>query len=231
MMLLFVYRSLVTMILVLVTVLVELAAARGIVSFLANSGIHRTVDVLDQSAHAAGHRRRHRLRDIHRRPLSRRAQRRAGAGNRLLQHVSRDRPRDLGIGADDRRRGVLPELHPDAVFSEPGRSRRDRRPGWPDGLAHPGARGADHRQPLRAVRAQAQNADSGMAADRHRYRPLARAHSGRDDRGGRWSVCWRCPATRPVTTTLPTCLPAPRPTSVTRPPNAISRRPGSIPNC
>ena len=38
-MLLFVYRSLVTMILVLVTVLIELAAARGIVAFLANSGI------------------------------------------------------------------------------------------------------------------------------------------------------------------------------------------------
>src|ERR1700738_391154 len=38
-MLLIVYRSLVTMILVLITVLVELAAARGIVSFLANSGI------------------------------------------------------------------------------------------------------------------------------------------------------------------------------------------------
>jgi len=37
-MLLIVYRSLVTTILVLVTVLVELAAARGIVSFLANSG-------------------------------------------------------------------------------------------------------------------------------------------------------------------------------------------------
>src|ERR1700730_2445597 len=37
-MLLIVYRSLVTMILVLITVLVELAAARGIVSFLANSG-------------------------------------------------------------------------------------------------------------------------------------------------------------------------------------------------
>ena len=37
-MLLLVYRSLVTTILVLVTVLVEMAAARGIVSFLANSG-------------------------------------------------------------------------------------------------------------------------------------------------------------------------------------------------
>ena len=38
-MLLIVYRSLITMILVLITVLVELAAARGIVSFLANSGV------------------------------------------------------------------------------------------------------------------------------------------------------------------------------------------------
>ena len=38
-MLLFVYRSLVTMILVLVTVLIELTAARGIVAFLANAGI------------------------------------------------------------------------------------------------------------------------------------------------------------------------------------------------
>ncbi|MDT5093927.1 MAG: putative drug exporter of the superfamily [Mycobacterium sp.] len=38
-MLLIVYRSILTMILVLVTVLVEMAAARGVVSFLANSGI------------------------------------------------------------------------------------------------------------------------------------------------------------------------------------------------
>ena len=38
-MLLIVYRSLVTTILVLVTVLVEMAAARGIVAFLANSGL------------------------------------------------------------------------------------------------------------------------------------------------------------------------------------------------
>ncbi|PJE12583.1 MMPL family transporter [Mycobacterium sp.] len=38
-MLLFVYRSLLTMLLVLVTVLVEMAAARGIVAFLGNAGI------------------------------------------------------------------------------------------------------------------------------------------------------------------------------------------------
>ena len=38
-MLLLVYRSVVTMLLVLVTVLIEMAAARGIVAFLANSGV------------------------------------------------------------------------------------------------------------------------------------------------------------------------------------------------
>ena len=38
-MLLFVYRSVVTMILVLVTVLIEMSAARGIVAFLGNSGV------------------------------------------------------------------------------------------------------------------------------------------------------------------------------------------------
>ena len=38
-MLLIVYRSFVTMILALVTVLIEMSAARGIVSFLANSGV------------------------------------------------------------------------------------------------------------------------------------------------------------------------------------------------
>ncbi|WP_019972361.1 RND family transporter [Mycobacterium sp. 141] len=38
-MLLLVYRSVVTMILVLITVLIEMAAARGIVAFLANSGV------------------------------------------------------------------------------------------------------------------------------------------------------------------------------------------------
>ena len=38
-MLLIVYRSLVTMILALVTVLVEMSAARGIVAFLANAGV------------------------------------------------------------------------------------------------------------------------------------------------------------------------------------------------
>ncbi|AMC50375.1 transmembrane transport protein MmpL4 [Mycobacterium tuberculosis variant bovis BCG] len=38
-MLLFVYRSVVTMVLVLITVLIELAAARGIVAFLGNAGV------------------------------------------------------------------------------------------------------------------------------------------------------------------------------------------------
>lgn len=40
-MLLVVYRSLVTMLIMLVTVLIELAAARGVVAVLANSGVIR----------------------------------------------------------------------------------------------------------------------------------------------------------------------------------------------
>ncbi len=45
------------------------------------------------------------------------------------------------------------------------------------------------------------------------------------------SACSRCPATRPVTTSARTCRPVPPPTSATRPRSGTSRRPGSIPNC
>ncbi|MDT5153922.1 MAG: putative drug exporter of the superfamily [Mycobacterium sp.] len=57
-MLLFVYRSIVTMIIVLLTVLVELSAARGVVAFLANSGViglsTYTTNLLTLLAIAAG---------------------------------------------------------------------------------------------------------------------------------------------------------------------------------
>ena len=62
-MLLLVYRSITTMLMMLVTVAVELAAARGVVAALAHSGSDRAVDLLDQPADAAGDRGRHRLRD------------------------------------------------------------------------------------------------------------------------------------------------------------------------
>ena len=84
---------------------------------------HRTVDVFDQHPHAAGHRRRYRLRHLPARPLSRATQRRHGPGGRLLRHVPRDIARDFGFGSDRRRRGVLPVLHPHAVLPEPRASR------------------------------------------------------------------------------------------------------------
>ena len=84
---------------------------------------HRPVDVFDEHPHAAGHRGRYRLHHLPARPLSRAAQRRHGPRGRLLRHVPRDVARDLGLGPDHRRRGVLPVLHPAAVLPEPRASR------------------------------------------------------------------------------------------------------------
>ena len=98
------------------TVIIEMAAARGIVAFLGNSGLIGLSTYCDESADATGHRRRHGLRDILSRPLSRGASRRRGSGNRLLHHVSRDRPRGLGFGPDRRRRGVLSAASPGCLI-------------------------------------------------------------------------------------------------------------------
>ena len=59
------------MILVLFTVLIEMAASRGVVAVPRELRHHRAVDVLDQHPDAAGHRRRHRLHDLPPRPLPR----------------------------------------------------------------------------------------------------------------------------------------------------------------
>ena len=111
-MLLIVYRSFITMIIALVTVLIEMSAARGIVSFLANAESHWPVDVFDEHPDAVGHRRRDRLRHLPARPLSRAAQRGHGPRGRLLRHVPRHVARHSRFGTDHRRRGVLPLLHP-----------------------------------------------------------------------------------------------------------------------
>ncbi len=124
-MLFFVYRSILTTLLVLATVLIEMSAARGIVAFLGNAGVDRAVDVLDESAHATGHRRRNGLRDIFRRPISRSAWCRGGSRNGLLHDVPRHRAHRLGVGPDRCRRGGVSELHPAALLPKPGHSRRD----------------------------------------------------------------------------------------------------------
>ena len=116
---------------------------------------HRAVDVFDQSADATGHRRGHGLCDLHPRPLSRSAPCRGGSGSRLLHDVPGDRAHHLGFGPDNRRRGILSELHPASVFSEPGHSRRNWRPRRVGGRADPGAGDVDHRPTFRSVRPQA----------------------------------------------------------------------------
>ena len=75
-MLLLVYRSIVTMLLVLITVLIEMSAARGIVAFLGNSGIIGLSTYSTNILTLLVDRGRHRLRDLPLRPLPRRSQQR-----------------------------------------------------------------------------------------------------------------------------------------------------------
>ena len=128
------------MLLVLVTVLIEMSAARGIVAFLANAGViglsTYSTNILTLLVIAAGTDyaifllgRYHEARnDGH------------GPRGRVLRHVPRDRARHPGFGPDHRRRGALPELHPAAVLPEPRRPGRDRRPRRAGRRADPGAR-------------------------------------------------------------------------------------------
>ena len=121
------YRRLTTVFLVIFTVMIELTASRGVVAVLANAGIIELSTYSTNLLTLAGHRRRNRLRDLHSRPLSRSALRRAGSRFGVQHDVPRDRAHHLGFGPDDCRRGVLSDLHPAPVFPEPGHSRRYRR--------------------------------------------------------------------------------------------------------
>ena len=69
-MLLLVYRSIVTVLLTLVMVVLELAAARGMVAFLGYYKHHRALDVRHEPVGHVGDRGRHRLRDLPDRPIS-----------------------------------------------------------------------------------------------------------------------------------------------------------------
>ena len=68
--------------------------------------------------------------------------------------------------------------------------------------------------------------DPRLAQGRRRRGALARTDPGRAPSRWRWSVCWPCPATRPTTTTATTCPTTSRPTWATRRPTGTSRRPG-----
>ena len=119
-MLLFVYRSLVTMILGLLIVPIEMFAARGIVAFLGHSGViglsTYATNILTLLVDCG----RYRLRDLLPGPLSGRPQQRARPRNRVLQHVPGDRPRHPGLRSDRRRRGRLPDFTRNSYFQTLG---------------------------------------------------------------------------------------------------------------
>jgi RND superfamily putative drug exporter len=135
-MLLFVYRSITTMLIMLVTVAVELAAARGTVAVLAHSGLiglstYSTNLLLlaiaagtDYAIFIVGRYHEARLK--------------AGTKRRLPRHVSWNRARHHRIrltiaGA------VAPILHPVAVLPDPGHPGRHRCSGDAGGGAHDGS--------------------------------------------------------------------------------------------
>ncbi len=172
-MLLFFYRSIVTVLLVLAMLVLGLSVTRGVVAFL---GYHDLIglspfatQLLVTLAIAANDR----LCDLPDRALPGGTHDRRGPRVGLLHDVPGHRPRRAGLGHDDRRRDILPVVHPIALLPDighPTRGRNGRR----------SARGGDfgicdshRREPLRALGAQAGHADSLLAAPGCRRRPMA----------------------------------------------------------
>ena len=86
----------------------------------------RADDVRGQHPDDARDRRGHRLRHLHLRALSRRPRHRAEQGRLVLRHVHVRRTRHRGLGPDDRRSDLLPQLHAAALLRHDGRPGRDR---------------------------------------------------------------------------------------------------------
>ena len=76
------------------------------------------------------------------------------------------------------------------------------------------------------VRPQAEDADAGLAAGGYRHCPVARPDPGRVDRASRSSACSHCPGTGPIMTIASTCRRARRRSSDMRPRSGISPTPG-----
>ena len=172
-MLLFVYRSIVTVLLVLVMMFIELSAARGIVAALGYYDLIGlstfAVNLLSTLAIAASTD----YAIFLRRPLPRGTSKRRGSRNRLLHHVSRHRPRHLRIRPDDCGRHVLPALHTAALLPIAWHSVGDRDARRRHRGADHGARPADHLQPLRHIRSETEDADARLASHGHRRGALA----------------------------------------------------------
>ncbi len=125
-MLLLVYRSVVTMLLMLVTVLIEMSAARGIVAFLANSGFiglsTYSTNILTLLVIAAGT-------DYAIFLVGRYHEERTAGVDRETAFYDTYRGTShviLGSGADHHRRRLLPDLHAQPVFPEPRHPGRHR---------------------------------------------------------------------------------------------------------
>ena len=107
-MLLFVYRSVITVILLLAMVGIELAAARGIVAFLSYHDFFRLSTFSTNYPGIPCHRCGYGLRDIFHRAVSRGASGRRKSGTGVLHCLSWGGPGGLGLGFDDCGYDVLP---------------------------------------------------------------------------------------------------------------------------
>jgi putative drug exporter of the RND superfamily len=164
-MLLFVYRSIVTVLLVLVMMFVELAAARGIVATLGYYeliGLSTfAVNLLTTLAIAAG----------------------TDYAIFLVgrYHEARNNGEDRETAFYTMYHGtahVMPALHPAAVLPELGHSAGHRHARRCRCRADHGAGTTDRLQPVRAFRSETQNAGAWLAQDRCGGGALARSHSG-----------------------------------------------------
>ena len=178
--LLLVYRSVFTVILLLLMVGIELMVARGFVAFLWPSRDYRSYNLCREYAGIHRDRGRNGLRNILRRPLSGGTSGRRRPGNGVLHDVPWSCQSRIGFRFDDRRSTFLPELYPAAQFPSHGRPLRCRRIRRGRGGSHSRAGSDCRRQPRWVVRPQAHDQSPWLAAGRYRDRPLARAHSGCD---------------------------------------------------
>ncbi len=225
-MLLLVYRSIVTTLIQLFMTFVALACARGIVAVLGyNNAFGLTTfaaNILTMLAIAAGT-------DYGIFLIGRYQEARAAGADRETAYYTTFRgvaPVVLGSGLDDRRRDVLSELRAPALVQHHGPTgghRHDRRGGgWP----YPGPGGGFHRQPVRAVREEQAVPRPAVAKGRHSGCTLARTDF-RGERGGRPGRHGRIArALRRVTTTATTYPSRRRPTSGMPRPIGTSPRPG-----
>ena len=226
-MLLFVYRSIVTVLLAMFMVFLELAIARGTVAFFGHMQLYGpstfAVNLLTMVAIAAAT-------DyvIFLFGATRSPQQGPGFRRRLLRDVPRNIPRDPGFRPDHRRRHVLPALHPIADVPVDGN---------PAGRRHGGCGGAaltlgpaivvvaSHFGRLEPKRAVRERFWRRIAAAVVRWPgPILIATIG---------LCLvgllALPATGPTTTTATTYRRTSPPRKVSRRPNGTSRPPGSAP--